>query len=69
MTARPHGGGPISDLEGIGTGFRTVAANSVRLEVNQKGRLDLKLELGTAQDTITVEAAASPVETETLSKA
>ncbi len=48
-------------------GFRTVAANSILLEVNQKGRLDLKLEVGTARDTITVEAAASPVQTDDAS--
>lgn len=45
-------------------GFRNVTANSILLEVNQKGRLDLKLEVGTARDTITVEASASAVETD-----
>jgi len=49
------------------SGFRSVAASGVLLEVNQKGRLDLKLEVGTAHDTITVEAAASPVETDDAS--
>ena len=48
-------------------GFRSVTANGVLLEVNQKGRLDLKLEVGTARDAITVEAAASPVETDDAS--
>ena len=49
------------------TGFRTVATKAIELEVNQKGRVDLQLEVGTAHDTVTVEATASPVESEDAS--
>ena len=43
-------------------GFRTVTTGAIELEVNQKGRVDLRLEIGAARDTVTVEAEASPVE-------
>jgi hypothetical protein len=48
-------------------GFRTVTTSAVEIEVNQKGRVDLKLEVGPARDSVTVEASASPVETDDAS--
>jgi len=45
-------------------GFRDYQATGVVLEVNQKGRHDIRLVLGAAQDRITVTAAVSPVDTE-----
>ena len=48
-------------------GFRTVTTGAIELEVNQKGRVDLQLEVGSAHDTISVEAAASPVESDDAS--
>ncbi len=49
------------------SGFRTATTNSITLEVNQKARLDLQLELGAARDSVIVSAAASPVETDDAS--
>lgn len=43
------------------TGFRTETTSSVTLEVNQKVRVDLKLQIGTASDSVTVQADASLV--------
>lgn len=45
-------------------GFRDYQATDVVLEVNQKGRHDIRLAVGPAQDRITVTAAVSPVDTE-----
>jgi hypothetical protein len=45
-------------------GFRDYEATGVVLEVNQKGRHDIRLAVGAAQDRITVTAAVSPVDTE-----
>src|ERR1700682_2526524 len=42
-------------------GFKNVVAGPVVLEVNQRGRVDLQLQLGAAHDTVTVQAFASPV--------
>jgi Carboxypeptidase regulatory-like domain len=42
-------------------GFKSVVTGSVVLEVNQRGRIDLQLQLGASHDTVTVKAAASPV--------
>src|SRR5260370_6567427 len=42
-------------------GFKSVVTGSVVLEVNQRGRIDLQLQLGAAHDTVTVQASASPV--------
>jgi hypothetical protein len=42
-------------------GFKSVITGSVILEVNQRGRVDLQLQLGAAHDTVTVQANASPV--------
>src|SRR5258706_4186722 len=42
-------------------GFKSVVTGSVVLEVNQRGRVDLQLQLGAAHDTVTVQASASPV--------
>ena len=44
------------------TGFRTTASGQFTLEVNQKARLDLKLFVGTARDSITTTAQVSVVE-------
>jgi len=47
------------------TGFtRLVVQPKNSLEINQTLRVDLKLEVGNAKDTITVESGASAVETE-----
>jgi hypothetical protein len=48
-------------------GFRTVTTGAIELEVNQKGRVDLQVEVGAARETITVEAAASLVESDDAS--
>ncbi len=48
-------------------GFRAETVQSVVLEVNQKGRLDLHLEVGAARDSVTVSANASPVQTDDAS--
>ncbi|HEV2444459.1 MAG TPA: carboxypeptidase-like regulatory domain-containing protein, partial [Candidatus Sulfopaludibacter sp.] len=48
-------------------GFRTVTTGAVELEVNQKGRVDLQLEVGTAREAVTVEAEASPVQSDDAS--
>jgi hypothetical protein len=48
-------------------GFRSVNAKAVVLEVNQKGRVDLRMELGAAHDSVTVDATASPVESDDAS--
>jgi hypothetical protein len=42
-------------------GFRTETTSAVVLEVNQKGRVDLQLQLGVASDSLTVQASASRV--------
>lgn len=42
-------------------GFRTEATSAIALEVNQKGRVDLQLQIGVASDSITVQASASLV--------
>lgn len=43
-------------------GFRTAKADSVFLEVNQKGRLDLALNVGDQAESITVTAEVSPLQ-------
>lgn len=42
-------------------GFKTQTTSAVVLEINQKGRVDLQLQLGAASDSVAVEASASPV--------
>lgn len=49
------------------TGFRTVTTGVIELEVNQNARIDLRLEIGAARDTVTVQAEASPVESDDAS--
>jgi hypothetical protein len=44
-------------------GFRTSIAPQVRLEINQEARLDFHLQIGTARETVTVAASASPLQT------
>jgi hypothetical protein len=44
-------------------GFRTSIAPHVSFEINQEARLDLRLEIGAAHETITVAASASPLQT------
>jgi hypothetical protein len=48
-------------------GFKTALTNAVTLEVNQKGRVDLQLQLGPASDSVTVQSSASPVATDDAS--
>jgi hypothetical protein len=45
------------------SGFRTLSAAGIMLEVNQKAKLDLILELGAEHDVVNVSASVSPVET------
>ena len=45
-------------------GFRTVEARNVTLQVNQKARLDLVLEIGAERDSITVQAQVSPLQSD-----
>ncbi len=44
--------------------FRTLESKNVALEVSQKARLDMVLQLGAARDSITVEAQVSPVQSD-----
>src|ERR1035438_4970987 len=48
-------------------GFRTVARTGITLLANDVATVNLKLELGATSDTVTVEAAASQVDTSTAS--
>jgi Carboxypeptidase regulatory-like domain/TonB dependent receptor len=43
-------------------GFRNLTAQGVLLEVNQKARLDLQLQLGVQQESVTINADVSPVQ-------
>lgn len=43
-------------------GFRTLVVQTVVLEVNQKGKLDLDLQVGEPQESVTVKADVSPVQ-------
>ena len=45
-------------------GFRDYQADGLALEVNQKGRQDIRLSVGSSQERVTVNAAVSPVNTE-----
>ena len=45
------------------TGFRKAIAEHVQLEVNARISVDLKLEVGSASETVTVESTSSPIET------
>ena len=49
------------------TGFRTAASEHVALEVNQKARLDLKLKVGEARDSVTAVATVSPLQSDEAS--
>jgi hypothetical protein len=44
-------------------GFNPVTTNSSKLEINQSLRIDIKLEVGTKTETVTVESTANTVET------
>jgi hypothetical protein len=44
-------------------GFRKAVAEHIQLEVSSKISVDLKLEVGTASETVTVESVTSPLET------
>ncbi|HKV92893.1 MAG TPA: TonB-dependent receptor [Candidatus Angelobacter sp.] len=44
-------------------GFNPVTTNSNKLEINQSLKVDIKLEVGSKTETVTVESAASTVET------
>jgi hypothetical protein len=45
------------------TGFRTLSASGIVLEVNQQAKLDFSLELGAEHDTVNVTTSVSPVDT------
>jgi hypothetical protein len=49
------------------TGFRTDTSEHVALEVNQKARLDLKLKVGEARDSVTAVATVSPLQSDEAS--
>src|SRR5580704_17162104 len=49
-------------------GFQTVTVSPFFVEVNQKSRLDLDLHLGSAHDTVTVNASTSPLQTDEASE-
>jgi hypothetical protein len=49
-------------------GFQTVTVSPFFVEVNQKARLDLDLHLGSAHDTVTVNASTSPLQTDEASE-
>src|SRR5579871_389987 len=49
-------------------GFQTVTVSPFFVEVNQKARLDLKLRLGAAQQSVTVTAHSSAVQTDEASE-
>ncbi len=50
------------------TGFKSAVAEEFDVTVNARQRVDLKLEVGTVSETVTVESAASALETETSSR-
>jgi hypothetical protein len=45
------------------SGFRTLSASGVVIEVNRKARLDLKIEVGAEYDVVNVAASVSPLNT------
>jgi outer membrane receptor protein involved in Fe transport len=49
------------------SGFGTIEARNVTLEVNQKARLDLVLKIAGARESVTVEAQVSPVQSDDAS--
>jgi hypothetical protein len=49
-------------------GFRTFFAPKMTLDVNQEARFDLKLQVGPARESITVDASTSPVQTDDSSE-
>lgn len=49
-------------------GFRNAASSHISLEINQTSRLDFQIELGTTQDSVTVAAAASRLQTDESSE-
>jgi hypothetical protein len=46
------------------TGFRTFVGSNVTLEINQEARFDFKLELGSARESVTINASVSPLQTD-----
>ena len=50
------------------SGFRTVVASGLTLEVNQEARFDFKLQVGPARETVTVSTSVSPLQTEDSSE-
>ena len=48
-------------------GFKHETTGAITLELNQKGRVDLQLQIGAVSDSLTVEANASPVATDDAS--
>jgi Carboxypeptidase regulatory-like domain len=47
------------------SGFRTVALSNIEVGVDQRVRIDMKLEVGTMTETVTIEAASPLVSTQT----
>lgn len=55
-------------VEVSASGFKQSVANSVVIQVNQNGRLDVQLTVGTVTEQVTVTAEAQLLETETASR-
>src|SRR5579871_2618593 len=53
------------NVRAAATGFKTGEEKNVTLQVGDRSRIDFKLEVGSAQETITVEANAAVVQTDT----
>ena len=55
-------------LEATAKGFKTAVANTFAVTVNARQRVDLKLEVGSTSDSITITDAAAALETDTSSR-
>ena len=55
-------------VSGQAAGFKTAEANQFTLTVNARQRVDLTLEVGQVTERVTVEGAATPLETDTSSR-
>ncbi len=58
----------IYSVSATRSGFRTFVASHVALEINQRARLDLELELGSAHESVNVSESVSPVQTDDASE-
>lgn len=58
----------VYSLTASRSGFRTFVASDLALEVNQRARLDLQLQLGLAHETVNVQEPVSPIQTDDASE-